>query len=409
MRVLHVSYYLEQGGAARACQRLMTELSQAGIQNIVVYGSDEPPSVVFESHKRGGSLIDNISYKLDRCLLRAYPKRKNGPFSINLFQSSLRAEWINRLCVDVVHIHWIGRGFLSFDELNRIEPPIVWTVHDDWPITAGCHVAGECIDFLNQCGSCRFLGTHSKAQLSSMLFKRKSNLYDLNHNITFVALSSWMEGRLRKSPMTREKPVVSIPNPFDVDGFTKHLEASDSIDFMTPEFKYILFGAVNATTDENKGFHVLIEALLEVKVNFKLIVFGASRPELNSSLDERCLFLGTINDDSYLAALYKSVDVVAVPSRQESFGQVALEALLSSTPVVCFDGTGMDDLIDHRITGYRAIPGSASDFAVGLNYFLSKNTSSHTFKVNKKIERFRSSEIIDSYIALYNGLISEDR
>src|SRR5258708_15767577 len=53
-----------------------------------------------------------------------------------------------------------------------------------------------------------------------------------------------------------------------------------------------------------------------------------------------------------LAAAYASADVFAFPSRTETFGQVVLEAMASSLPVVGVRSDGVCDLVQDGTTGY---------------------------------------------------------
>jgi D-inositol-3-phosphate glycosyltransferase len=52
-----------------------------------------------------------------------------------------------------------------------------------------------------------------------------------------------------------------------------------------------------------------------------------------------------------LSSLYRAADVVAVPSRTESFGLVALEAAACGRPVVAASVGGLTSLVDHQETG----------------------------------------------------------
>ena len=62
-------------------------------------------------------------------------------------------------------------------------------------------------------------------------------------------------------------------------------------------------------------------------------------------------YLGKIDDENKLALLYSSADVMIVPSTEEVFGQTASESLACGTPVICFDTTGLKDLVDHQVNG----------------------------------------------------------
>ena len=59
---------------------------------------------------------------------------------------------VNKLKADVVHLHWINNGMLSIEDLKEINAPIVWTFHDSWPYTGGCHIVGDCKDLGSHVG-----------------------------------------------------------------------------------------------------------------------------------------------------------------------------------------------------------------------------------------------------------------
>lgn len=96
-----------------------------------------------------------------------------------------------------------------------------------------------------------------------------------------------------------------------------------------------------------KGIDVFIESLA--------LLTGAWRAEIAGdgphardvhtmirrlSLDERVTVRGYIERDE-LSSFYRSLAVLVVPSRREAFGQVAVEALASGTPVVVTDVGGL--------------------------------------------------------------------
>jgi glycosyltransferase involved in cell wall biosynthesis len=84
---------------------------------------------------------------------------------------------------------------------------------------------------------------------------------------------------------------------------------------------------------------------------------GAQRAELEKeaatlNISGKVRFLGFVNQ-SQLPALYKSADLMVIPSRYEPFGLVVNEAMLCSCPVVASDRVGaVRDLIAHGETGY---------------------------------------------------------
>jgi phosphatidylinositol alpha 1,6-mannosyltransferase len=64
-----------------------------------------------------------------------------------------------------------------------------------------------------------------------------------------------------------------------------------------------------------------------------------------------------------LAEAYAAADIFVFASDTETFGNVVAEAMASALPVVGADRGGVRSTIDHGETGFRAVPGSADDFA----------------------------------------------
>lgn len=71
-----------------------------------------------------------------------------------------------------------------------------------------------------------------------------------------------------------------------------------------------------------------------------------------------------------LSSLYRAADVVAVPSRSESFGLVALEAAACGRPVVAADVGGLSTLVEHRRTGLLVRSRDPSAWASALDAVL---------------------------------------
>lgn len=104
----------------------------------------------------------------------------------------------------------------------------------------------------------------------------------------------------------------------------------------------------------------LLQAFASASIPNARLVFagdGAQRPELEKeaatrNIANRVQFLGFVNQ-SQLPRLYKSADLMVIPSRYEPFGLVVNESMLCGCPVIASDRVGaVRDLITHGETGY---------------------------------------------------------
>jgi glycosyltransferase involved in cell wall biosynthesis len=119
-----------------------------------------------------------------------------------------------------------------------------------------------------------------------------------------------------------------------------------------------------------KGPDLLLEAapgILAARPDAKIVFVGDGY--MRNCLEQRAnelrirhavRFLGSMNGCSDLINLYKSTDVVCVPSRNEPFGIVVLEAWAAGKPVVVTWNGGPAETVTHNLDGIvaHASPGS---------------------------------------------------
>ena len=140
MKVLIVNTSDISGGAARAAYRLHHALLDADIdsQMLVQTKSSDDYTVIASDGKISKGMA-TLRPTFDTLPVRIYKKRTKTLFSPACLPSFGLAGRINALNPDVVHLHWINGGMLRIEELARIKAPIVWSLHDMWAFTGGCH------------------------------------------------------------------------------------------------------------------------------------------------------------------------------------------------------------------------------------------------------------------------------
>jgi glycosyltransferase involved in cell wall biosynthesis len=83
-------------------------------------------------------------------------------------------------------------------------------------------------------------------------------------------------------------------------------------------------------------------------------------------LGDAARLLGVIPDDDDLARLYRHADVFCLPSVQEGFGIVFLEAMASGLPIVGTSAAAIPEVVPHRRAGTLAPPGDVEALAGAL-------------------------------------------
>lgn len=416
MRVVHLNTWDIQGGAARGVYWLHKGLQHAGVDSILFSEhklSDDPSVIGIECRRTRDRLLREMRTYLNTFPLRRYQNKSSQMFSVARYSENIEKQ-IRQLNPDIINLHWICDGFLSPELIAKFNQPIVWTLRDMWPFTGGCHYAGECTRYKASCGACPHLGSNQERDLSRAIWERKRQSWQ-NVEITLVAISHWLADCAKRSSLFQNSRIEVIPN--SVDASFKPRPKAIVRDFLgLPQNKQIiLFSALKATSDKRKGFSYLVSSLKklsgsDIKKQIELVVVGASEPKHSFDLGIKANYLGILNDNLTLAMAYAAADVAIVPSLQEALGKTAIEALACGTPVVCFDTTGLKDIVEHQETGYRAEFCNSEDLAKGIIWVLQSSSRWHILsqQARAKVEREFTQEVqAQAYLKLYRELLNQ--
>jgi glycosyltransferase involved in cell wall biosynthesis len=314
---------------------------------------------------------------------------------------------------DLLHLHWIVEGFVQIEAMRRLPAPIVWTLHDSWPFTGGCHLPGNCRRYEKSCGCCPVLGSSREGDLSRRVWARKRTAWR-KLQLTCVAPSRWLADCARASSLLRDHRVEVIPNGVDTALYrpADQRAAREALRLPTDR-RLILFGANHALSDVNKGFdllHASLKSLEPVQRNkAELVVFGDHTGRQIPPCGLPVRNLGIVTDESRIVLLYQAADLFVAPSRQENLPNMVLEAMACGTPCVAFDVGGLPDLINHGTNGYLARPYEAEDFCRGISWVLADETRRLTMASlsrEKIVSGFSLEQVAGRYFELYRELVS---
>ncbi len=410
------------GGAPEACMRLLKALQQQHVDVRMIVQEKKTGNGSVQTITN--SLADKVKYsfnllyeRLPFIWFKAKDKSLRFAFSIANTGTDISEEPIVKEA-DILHIHWTNFGFLSIKDLSKLletGKPIVWTLHDMWAFTGGCHYSGDCDHFINHCGNCWMLrdaGVHDRSYKN---WNEKMRMLQLANNIAFVTCSKWLADVAATSSLLNEQHIQAIPNPIDTNLFSPVDKTIARNKFgIDHSSKVILFGAANIL-DRRKGIKYLTDALDELKLNFKtdqniqVVIFGKNKGFDIGSIPFKVHEAGIITKQEDMASLYNAADIFVNPSIEDNLPNTIMESLACGIPVVAFNTGGIPDMVDHKQNGYLAKYKSAADLAAGINYVLENNdyeTLAENAR-NKVINTFTNDIVAAQYLAVYNSLLSK--
>ena len=410
MKSLLLSTYDIQGGAARAAYRLHQGLLEIGVSShLLVQRKTSDDAYVSAPRSKLNKTIAFLRPGIDGLPLAQYRQRTDDRFSLGWLPEN-RVKQIDLIQPDIVNLHWMGSGFLRLESLRNIRQPIVWTMHDMWAFTGGCHYTDGCDRYLQRCGCCPQLGSRSKRDCSAWNWKRRERLFKAL-KLTIVAPSQWLTDCAKQSPLLNHCRVERIPYGLDLTTYQAQNKAWVRSLLKLPLDKpLILFGASDATSDRRKGFHLLAESLqklrqMEWEMMPEIVIFGASHGLLDCGFMVH--YLGVLQDDVTLALAYSAADVFVAPSIQDNLPNTVLESIACETPVVAFSIGGMPDLIESGQTGYLAQSFDTDDLARGIRWVLT--TDKPLGKQARAIaeQRFGLTKQAVAYRDLFESLLDD--
>ena len=418
MRIVHINASDINGGAARAAYRIHHGVLEKGEESIffVKDKQSDDKTVVSVSSKKE-KVKQNIARVFDLSVYCCSNVTKKTTWSIgeNIFS---RVGCINALKPDIINLHWINGDFINIRDLRRLNAPIVWTLHDMWPFTGGCHYNSDgCYKYKSSCHNCEQLLGDARKDLSKWVFKRKADLFP--DHMTIVTPSNWLGQEARSSRLFSKYNVEVIHNGIDTNKyFPRNRDLARELLGLPKDKRIVLFGAMSSTSDKRKGFQYLYPAIRSLYDNHKeyrgkvnIVVFGSSGPKDMVDFGFGVKYTGHLYDDISLNLLYSAADVMVVPSHADNFPNTILEAMACGTPCVGFDVGGIPDFIEHKKDGYIAQPYDINDLANGILYVIENKDREYNMSVaarNKVLESFSLKIVAEKYITLYRNVLTKD-
>lgn len=416
MRIVHLNTVDNHGGAAKTAVRIIESLIEYEVKLIVLKKSLKKQWIIGIDEKRFQKIFFiNFLKIIEKLKISKHRKRKlifsSGTLGIRVAQ---RKEILE---AEIIHLHWINGTFISINEIEMLlksGKQVVWTLHDSWAFTGGCHIREGCDKYKNKCGKCKILFSNDENDISRKLLQEKIVKFNYE-NLTIVTPSKWLGNCAQKSSIFKNKKVRVIPNPINTKKFKKFnkLECREKMGINSNKI-LLAFGAINSVKTKYKGYEYLVKLIENIEGKYgdlndqvELVVFGvAGEIKMNTSIKINAF--GELNEEEMIL-IYNSCDVFINPSIEDNFPNTTLESLACGVPNVAFETGGLIDMIEHKKNGYIAKYKSVEDLMDGVKWCID-NLDKGFLQINarKKIEEnYSYKQISKEYSELYKKIIKK--
>lgn len=417
MKILHLCGGSASGGAAKGALNLHRSLLKTGVDSKVLFSmKGNEPSGLHEGTFFKKNIINITAKKviprIESTVIRMSAGKKVWPYSLGIvgYPFLEKNKWLRQ--ADIIHLHWINASFVSIAQIKNLNKPIVWTIRDEWPYTGGCHYAGECTRFMQSCGKCPLLDSKKDHDISRKTFLRKEKLD--SKKIQYIAISSWIADRAKKSSLLNNQSVSVILNGIDEVFLDDELPIDKEIfrrDFgLLCNEKLLLCGATSLDSPY-KGYSVLERFKPVPGLNYRIVTFGSISESMKSKIKVPATHLGNIASTKELKKLYCACDVFLGPSHMEAFGKTLAEASACGLPVVAYNHGGPKDIVLDSVSGILIEPFNEFDYVKSTIKLCKDEVNLLRMGANAKstaTSLFDSKKLSCQYAQIYRKILNNE-
>jgi glycosyltransferase involved in cell wall biosynthesis len=255
------------------------------------------------------------------------------------------------LTPNIVHLHALhgAEGWADLRGVAKLASryPLVCSLQDLWWLTGHCAYGMECDRWKTGCGQCPDLARYPAVPNDGTRWnwKRKRDFLE-KYRLHFIAPSQWVKKQAAESPILRDSPIYVVPNPIDTDVFIGDGRDEARQRLGIPCGRPTVLVAANHLDSPFKGGGDAIEVLngLADTRTFAILI-GKGSDALAKRISIPSLSLGYVDSVTKMADCYRAADVFLVPSRVETFGLVAAEAVACGTVVVAYQAGGLQEVV----------------------------------------------------------------
>jgi len=405
IKTLIINTTFFKGGAAQIARTLYHALNK------------NDKTICYFAYGRGEKINDAKSFKFahqSEVYFQTLLTRITGLQGYGSWFSTRELEkFIIKEKFDLIHLHnlhgyYLNLSFINF--LRQLNIPVVWTLHDGWPLTGHCAYWFDCEQWKTGCKKCPNLSRYPKTFIDSSFFmwKKKKEYFNSGCNPIIVCPSQWLADRVKESYLNKYRVIV-VPNAIDTEIFKP--KDKDSIRKkmrILSNRKVILFAAANLK-DERKGVKYFFESLKYIKANNCLVLTIGKKINLTEDIRNvvNIRQLGYVYDKNLLSEIYNVADVFCITSIDEVFGLTVTESMACGVSVVGFNVGGIPEQVTEDC-GIVVKPKDFKTLAAAIEKLLNDDELRRKFSENcrkRVLQNYTIEKFTDSYIKVYNNAL----
>lgn len=286
---------------------------------------------------------------------------------------------------DIIHAHVaLPDGYAASLIANKLPKPIILTIHgQDLQQTVNRNKkCKEAVLYSMSCASKIILVSRKLKHLAYKHFGSTfmDKLEVIPNGINPQETLNLNELKNRKNDLI----ILSVSNLIKIKGLEYNIFAVNKLRKKYPDIKYWIIGS----GPEEKRLKNLV---------------------LSLGLEQQVLFLGRQSHDEVFKYMLKC-SVFSLPSWNEAFGVVYLEAMGCGKPVIGCMGQGIEDFVEHGKTGFLVKPQDIDSLVEALDYLFSNPFEAR--KIGKRakevvLEQYTWEKNTERTIALYRKVLNE--
>lgn len=332
----------------------------------------------------------------------------NGCFA--WFETYKLLKKIDEFKPDIIHLHNLHDSYINlpmlFSYIKKHNVPTVWTLHDCWSFTGQCpyFTIAKCDRWKAGCHNCPQYKEYpaSLYDNTKKMWQLKKKWFTGVKNMTIVTPSEWLAG-LAKESYLKEYPIQVINNGIDLDVF-KPTHSNFRKQYGILGDKYIVLG-VSFAWGYRKGLDCFAEMAEKLGDKYQIVLVGTDG-EIDKNLPKNIISIHRTQNQKELAEIYSTADVFAMPTREENYPTVNMEAIACGTPVVTFDTGGSPEMLNEKVG--RVVPVDDVNKMMSEIRKICENMKLSSEAFRSKAKEYIMEDRFLEYIDLYKSMHSEN-